>query len=110
MVSDEKPAGAEFTWSLTDHVCRACLGRVLMRRSVDGVRHYRCANCAIEQVGKSPSVLCCCGITFGRARRDAGIRCVRNPKWTPECMSEIVAVQAVTGGKPAPSPVDDDDE
>lgn len=81
------------------------MGRVLARESVDGRRHYRCSNCGAEAEGSSEAALCCCGIRFGRARRDAGIRCVPNPSPTPECPAEIVAVQAVydagmAAGKP----------
>lgn len=87
------------------------MGRVLMRETFDGKRLYRCSNCGIEREGRAESALCCCGIRFGKAGRDAGIRCLPNPLRTPECMSEVIAAQVVlTAGKPAPSPVDDDDE
>lgn len=85
----------DLTWALTAHVCRACMGRVLMRESVDGRRVYRCSNCGAEREGANEAAVCCCGIRFGRGRRDAGIRCVPNPAPTPECPAEIVAVQAV---------------
>jgi hypothetical protein len=71
------------------------MGRVLARESVDGRRTYRCSNCGAEREGASEAAICCCGIRFGRGRRDAGIRCVPNPSPTPECPAEIVAVQAV---------------
>lgn len=46
-------------------------------------------------------MLCCCGIRFGRAQRDGGVRCVQNTAVTPECMSEIVAAQVVGAGSAA---------
>lgn len=88
--------GKEFAWRLTDHVCRACMGRVLARETFDRKRLYRCSNCGLEREGASPAAVCCCGIRFGKAQRDAGIRCVSNAMRTPECMSEVVAQQIVT--------------
>ena len=99
----------EFTWRITKHVCRACMGRVLARETFEAKRIYRCSNCGIEREGRAESALCCCGIAFGKGKRDAGIRCVVNPERTPECMSEVVAQQVVLGaGKPV-SPVDPDE-
>lgn len=87
------------------------MGRVLTRETFDGKRLYRCSNCGIERDGRSELALCCCGIRFGKAGRDAGIRCLPNPARTPECMSEVIAAQVVLSpGKPAPSPVEDVDE
>ena len=89
------------------------MGRVLMRETFDGKRLYRCSNCGIEREGRAEQALCCCGIRFGKAGRDAGIRCLPNPLRTPECMSEVIAMEVVHAarpGKPAPSPVDDENE
>lgn len=94
---------SEFQWTITRHICRACMGRVLKRESFDGKRHYRCANCGIEREGVSESAMCCCGMKLGRAQRDAGVRCITNPLRTPECMSEIVATQVVGSWPAAPS-------
>ena len=90
----------DFAWRITRHACRACMGRVLEREAFTGKKVYRCSNCGIEREGASETALCCCGIRFGKAQRDAGIRCVPNPLRTPECMSEVVAVQAVLTGTP----------
>jgi hypothetical protein len=109
MVTPSKPE--EFEWRITRHVCRACLGRVLMRETFDSKRVYRCSNCGIEREGKSESALCCCGIKFGRATRDAGIRCVPNANRTPECMSEVVAQEVVVGArKPTMKSTEESDE
>ena len=101
----------DFEWRLTKHICRACMGRVLMRETFESKRLYRCSNCGIEREGRAETALCCCGIRFGKGARDAGIRCVPNPARSPECMSEVVAQEVVLKtGKPAPSPVEDSDD
>lgn len=80
-------------WELTDHICRACFGRLLRRESDDGERHvYRCANCGVEAEGRRESVLCCCGMKL-KTGPDAGVRCIPNDQKSPECPSEIVAGQ-----------------
>lgn len=76
------------SWTLTDHVCAECLGRVL--RSLDGER-TRCSNCGAESTDRYES-LCCCGIRLKNGR-DAGIRCMPNPQQTPELPCEIVATE-----------------
>jgi hypothetical protein len=77
---------------MTAHVCAGCLGRVLKRQPVTGPAIYRCSNCGSEARGrqglKHPAI-CACGMKVGN--RDAGIRCVVNPKPSPECPSEVVA-------------------
>lgn len=90
-----KRSDAELTWRLTDHVCRACMGRILARDGIGDRRIYRCSNCGLEREGGNESVLCCCGIRFGKGQRDAGIRCVPNTNRSPECMSEVVAQEVV---------------
>lgn len=77
-------------WSLTDHVCRVCFGRVLERIDADGARVVRCANCGTQIAGPVRS-LCCCGITTGDGRL-AGLQCQRNPTPTPEQPSEVHVV------------------
>lgn len=75
-------------YTLTDHACRQCFGRVL--RSAKAPTTYRCANCGLQEParrGMEYPPICACGTRIGG--RDAGIRCeVVEP--TPECMSEIV--------------------
>lgn len=98
---------SKFLWNLTDHVCRACMGRVVRRRTADGgglLRYYRCTNCGAETRARTVSSLCACGIKLNTGR-DAGIRCVRNDNPRPECPSEIVAEVAEV---PA-LPVEDDE-
>ena len=78
------------TWTLTDHVCRVCFGRLLSRVDSDGVQQVRCANCGAAVTGKV-SGLCCCGITMSKGRR-AGFRCQRVPVQTPEKPMELEVV------------------
>ena len=77
-------------WTLTDHVCRVCFGRLLRRPGTDGARVYRCTNCGAEAQARVVSSLCCCGMKL-RSGRDMGLRCVPNTNPRPECLSEIVA-------------------
>lgn len=76
------------TYTLTDHCCRACLGRVL--QAVDG-SHHRCAECGATAVG-TVHHLCACGTRL-KTGRSAGLCCQRNPDPpTPEAPAEIVVM------------------
>lgn len=77
------------------------MGRLLSRD--DGaLRAYRCSNCGATGGGLTRSgtrmhpAICACAIRFGS--RDAGIRCIVNPKRTPEVPSEIIAVDMADMG------------
>lgn len=80
-------------WSITNHVCRCCFGRVLVRETFDRRRVYRCSNCGLEAEGRSEAAICACGIKL-RTGVDAGIRCQVNAEKSPEWPSEITAAQA----------------
>lgn len=87
-------------WEITDHVCRVCFGRVLMRETFDRKRVFRCANCGTENEGRDARVICSCGIAVrGKNCRvhDVGVRCVPNSQVTPENPNEIVAQQMGMG-------------
>lgn len=86
--SDDLP----LRWVIADHICRVCLARVLVRQTWDRRKVYRCSNCETEAEGEGPQVLCCCGMKM-RAGRDLGVRCVANPRRTPENPARIVAMQ-----------------
>lgn len=76
-------------WGLTDHVCLCCLGRVLEQKwppAAPGI--FRCSNCGATGEATVRSV-CACGSKIGP--KDAGIRCVRNPRPRPELLCEIIA-------------------
>lgn len=79
-------------WVITDHVCRCCFGRVLMRETFERKRVYRCSNCGLEQEGRTEAAVCCCGIKL-KTGVDAGIRCSANPDRSPEFPAEITAAQ-----------------
>lgn len=72
-------------WNLTDHVCHRCFGRLLIRQTAGGTL-VRCANCGAERIG-SPTDLCCCGLKV--RNQDAGLRCQRNPRPSPEQPAEL---------------------
>lgn len=79
-------------WAFTDHVCAGCFGRIVMQRSDEGARTFRCSNCGVEAPavdGQRRPPMCCCGLSIGK--KNAGIRCVTNPHPTPEIPSEIIA-------------------
>jgi len=94
---DLAPARAKksetYTWALTDHCCRACFGRVLVRETFDRRRVYRCACCGVEQEGRSETVICSCGMKL-KTGVDAGIRCMVADAPTPEFPAEVIAAQA----------------
>lgn len=79
-------------WTITDHVCRCCFGRVLVRETFDRKRVYRCSNCGLEAEGRTEAAVCCCGMKL-KTGVDAGIRCGVNHDRTPEFPSEITACQ-----------------
>lgn len=83
----------DFRWQLTDHCCRVCFSRVLVRETFDHRRVYRCAGCGAEREGRSPSVICSCGMKL-KTGVDAGLRCSVNPDKSPEFPAEIIAALA----------------
>ena len=76
-------------WSITDHACRVCMGRVLIRKTKTGTV-ARCADCGIEAPGSAKSI-CACG-KKQRDGRDAGLRCAANKDQRPEAPQEIVVI------------------
>ena len=75
-------------WRIEDHVCGACLGRVVSRKAKGETRIVRCTNCGLSGA-RSVTSICACGSKIGP--KDAGIRCVPNPRRSPESPSEIIA-------------------
>ena len=86
------------SWTITDHVCRVCMGRILTTRR-DGKLVSRCADCEIEAVG-SHKALCACGAKT-RAGKDAGLRCIRNESHSP---GGAQAIMVSTGNPPEYAP------
>ena len=89
---------AQPLWAITDHACRVCFGRVLVRETFDRRRVYRCAGCGIEREGRSEVAICACGIRL-KTGVDAGIRCQLQNEPTPEFPAQVVAAQAELPGK-----------
>jgi len=56
------------TWRLTDHLCKACGGRILQCATNCGITGggnpvFRCADCGASASGMGPDVLCWCGFS-----------------------------------------------
>lgn len=75
-----KLVGAD--WKITDHVCRACFGRVLLSKT-----QARCADCGAS--GQHAIDVCACGVKLHNGV-SAGLKCLKNPAISIECPSEIV--------------------
>lgn len=84
------------TWTIEDHVCRLCLGRIASRVGTN-TRIFLCCDCGHTEEGSSRTAgrihptFCACSMRYGP--RDAGVRCVVNDEQTPELPQRIVARQ-----------------
>ncbi len=96
----QKPVTARAGWDLEPHVCKHCFGRIASKALTGGLIEYQCTNCGVSSKAIEPSMLCACGIKLhvaedgkrvGAATRDAGIRCMANPKKSPSFPAEYVA-------------------
>lgn len=76
-------------WKLSPHVCKQCLGRVLVTDNDDGSQTARCSNCGIEAEGGHKAI-CACGLKL-KSGKSANLRCVPNPNRSAELPSEYVA-------------------
>lgn len=65
-------------WTLLDHVCRFCYGRLLWRQDGQGQEVIRCADCDTEVMGRLDD-LCACGARTPNGRYLLGLRCTVNP-------------------------------
>lgn len=79
-------------WSLTDHACGRCFGRVLM--SVD-TGEFRCAECGHSGHGEVGSV-CCCGVVV--AGKVGALECYRN-----DAVSDAVPQEVLVRERPKAS-------
>lgn len=70
-------------WEVSDHACRYCFGRVLVRTRRGTVIQARCAECAQHRFGGVEG-LCCCGVEAG------ALECVPNPQINVEAPQEIM--------------------
>lgn len=71
------------TWTIEDHICRHCGGRVLKSASGVGATGggnpvFRCADCGKGGASMGPTVVCWCGFEFRRNSFDTNpYRCER---------------------------------
>ena len=82
----------DYVWAITDHACRCCFSRVLVRETFDHKRVYRCSGCGIEAEGRSEAAICACGIKL-KTGVDAGLRCSVSAIKSPEWPAEITCTQ-----------------
>lgn len=84
-------------WGFTDHCCRECLNRIMVRLDGPATRMvHRCSGCGAEGVGEV-EVLCACGARYrDHAKVDTrhrgknmGFRCVINPRRSDDTPAEI---------------------
>lgn len=61
-------ATIDHRYSMTDHCCKYCLGRVLVRYDT-----FVCSVCEVESHG-SPTGICGCGMKASRDELPAGLR------------------------------------
>lgn len=77
-------------WTVIDHVCRFCYGRLLTRVNEKNETVVRCADCETEMIGRHES-LCACGAKL-RNGQIAGLKCQLNPSPTVEQPARVVVV------------------
>lgn len=71
----------KITWTLADHLCRKCGGRVLQSASgvgptAGGNPLYKCADCGEAGVAHGPSVICWCGLKMRGQTSDPAYQCL----------------------------------
>lgn len=80
-------------FSLEDHVCRHCFGRLVSSADAGGTRRYLCSNCGASATGPGPDVLCACGVRLKSSALGGRpvLACMPNPAPTAEFPSLFVA-------------------
>jgi hypothetical protein len=74
-------------WEVSNHACRCCFGRVLVRMRRSKVVEVRCAECDAHRFGPVET-LCCCGVEVGALGR--ALECVPNPEVSVEAPQKIM--------------------
>lgn len=59
----------KMTWTIEDHLCRSCGGRILRSATGAGMTPggnpiYKCTICGKSKASMSPDELCYCGLSF----------------------------------------------
>lgn len=90
------------TWSLIDHLCKGCGGRMLRSASGAGATPggnpiYRCADCGASTASMGPESLCWCGFNH-RMQNATAYQCV--PFSVLEERPELKAAFAACGCDP----------
>jgi len=76
------------TYSLEQHVCRYCLGRVLSAPLAAGTHEFKCANCGHSEIGTDVRLLCVCGLSI---KGQYLYQCVKNNQRSPVNNAEYMA-------------------
>ena len=87
--SDDPALTPAEVWTVVDHACRGCGGRVLRRGDI-----FRCSSCEAESKG-NPTGICGCGMAGPDGK--LGFRCKRNPART--LASRVAVVIAYEGSE-----------
>ncbi len=75
-------------WEFSDHVCRVCLGRVLLGLDAAGKPCARCAECGLQASG-GHAALCACGAVL-KSGKNANLRCVLNERVGTDAPFEVL--------------------
>lgn len=105
MSEPKKSAERAERWSVVDHLCRICFGRLMIRRAESGKLVVKCAECDAAIEGSHLDI-CCCGVTL-QSGANAGLRCMKNEARTPEQPQAIIVrhVPQEEGAKKGRRPV-----
>lgn len=98
-------------WRLTDHICKNCFGRILVRNAKSRNKRklqsesenemekqqepeliFRCADCRQRINSNDIEDICCCGLKL-KDGTDLGVRCVLADDPDVPLQTEIVAKQ-----------------
>ena len=71
----------KMTWTILDHLCKSCGGRILQSASGAGPTPggnpvFKCADCGQATSGTGPEVLCWCGFSHRGQHPLNGYRCL----------------------------------
>ncbi len=88
----QRPKRVAAGWTVVDHACRHCGGRVLVRLHKGRQVASRCAECGAEGDGDH-STVCCCGEDLGALGR--ALECFRNPNVSREVPYQILVRERV---------------
>jgi hypothetical protein len=84
----------EDAWNLTEHVCRECLGRIVVRAGCRIKKIHRCASCGLEAAGPVEKI-CACGCRL-KEGSDVVYQCVPNSNPSPGFPVEITVAPVPT--------------